>query len=117
MNGDQVTSVALASLGAPRTAPVAEIPYTISAGDAKGAGLGNYTIAFKSGQLAVTPRQLIVSADNNIKIFGDELVFAGTEFTTDGLVNGDRVTRVRLDSAGAAGKRFCRGQPLPHHRK
>jgi hypothetical protein len=113
VNGDQVTSVALASLGAPRTAPVAETPYTISVGDAKGAGLGNYTIAFESGQLAVTPKQLIVSADNNIKIFGDELVFAGTEFTTEGLVNGDKVTRVRLDSAGAPVGASVEGSPYP----
>ncbi len=46
----------------------------------------------------------ITAAYSPFKVYGDMLTFAGTEFTTSGLVkaNGDTVTGVSLTSAGAA---------------
>src|SRR5262249_60958589 len=40
-------------------------------------------------------------ADDESKSYGQAVTFAGTEFTTNGLVNGDTVTSVSLTSAGA----------------
>jgi hypothetical protein len=53
VNGDSVSSVTLASAGAPATAAVAGSPYTITATNAQGTGLGNYTIAYAPGTLTV----------------------------------------------------------------
>jgi len=44
---------------------------------------------------------LTITASNLSKTYGQMLTFAGTEFNTTGLVNGDNVTRATLSSAGA----------------
>lgn len=49
----------------------------------------------------ITPRALGVTADSTTKAYGTTLTFAGTEFTTSGLVAGDSITSVALASAGA----------------
>jgi parallel beta-helix repeat protein len=62
-NGDSVTSVSLASLGAVSSAPVAD--YDIEPSAAAGTGLGNYTIVYHNGTLHVTPASAsIVSVGN-----------------------------------------------------
>jgi MBG domain (YGX type)/Domain of unknown function (DUF4214) len=50
----------------------------------------------------VNPALLTVTAIDASKTYGDAKTFAGTEFTTAGLVIGDSVTGVTLTSAGAA---------------
>jgi hypothetical protein len=62
----------------------------------------NYTITFVTGTLNVTPAALSITANNANKNEGDAFTFAGTEFTTSGLVNGDMVNSVTLFSFGAA---------------
>jgi hypothetical protein len=52
-NADTVSSVTLASAGAP--APVADGPYIVTASNALGTGLGNYAIAYDDGVLTVVP--------------------------------------------------------------
>ena len=52
-------------------------------------GLDNYTISYVNGSLTVNPAALTVTANSATKTYGDTVTFAGTEFTTDGLVNGD----------------------------
>jgi hypothetical protein len=62
---------------------------------------------------AVAPAPLTIKADDQIKTYGQTITFAGTEFTTSGLVNGDTVTSVTLTSAGAAPTAAVSGSPYP----
>ncbi len=56
---------------------------------AVGTGLGNYTISYVNGGLAVQPAALTITAASTSKTYGQTVTFAGTEFTESGLVNGD----------------------------
>src|SRR5450756_2310604 len=94
VNTDTVTSVTLTSSGAGATASVASYPIVASA--AVGTGLGNYSIIYHDGSLIVNPKALDVTAKDQSKTYGDTFSFAGTEFTTSGLVNTDTVTSVTL---------------------
>ncbi len=49
----------------------------------------------------MTPAALTITADDQSKAAGVDLVFAGTEFTTAGLVNGDSVDSAAITSIGA----------------
>ncbi len=111
INGDTVSSVTLTSAGAAATATVAGSPYDIVASSAVGTGLGNYTITYQAGKLSVDPKALGVTADDRTKTYGDAVTFAGTEFTTSGLINGDTVSSVTLTSAGAAATATVAGWP------
>ncbi|HJT77825.1 MAG TPA: MBG domain-containing protein, partial [Gemmataceae bacterium] len=73
----------------------------------------NYAFAFGAGTLSVTPAPLTITANSASKTYGQALTFAGTEFTTSGLVNGDTVTGVTLTSAGAAASAAVAGSPYP----
>jgi hypothetical protein len=112
-NGDSVTGVTLASAGAPGAAGVAGSPYAITASAATGTGVANYTITYVNGALTVTPAALTITANNATKTYGSTLGFAGTEFTTAGLVSGtgDTVTGVSLASLGAPGTAGVAGSP------
>jgi hypothetical protein len=46
LNGDVINSVSLSSAGTLATAGVAGSPYAITAANATGSGLGNYTISY-----------------------------------------------------------------------
>jgi hypothetical protein len=61
------------------------------------------TFASSSASLmqTVNQRQLFITANSTSKNEGDTLTFAGTEFTTSGLVNNDSVSSVTLTSDGA----------------
>ena len=99
VNGDSVASVTLASDGAAATAHVTGSPYAITASDAvagTGTELTDYTISYQTGSLTVTPAALTITANDATKTYGDTLTFAGTEFTTSGLVNGDSIASVTL---------------------
>ncbi len=101
-NDDSVASVTLTSLGAAATATVAGSPYLITPGAAVGTGLSNYTITYDTGNLTVDAASLTITANDTTKTYGDTTTFAGTEFTTTGLVNSDSVASVTLTSPGAA---------------
>lgn len=66
------------------------------------ARLGNYIIVTNSGTLTVTQASLTITASDAIKVYGQTASFAGTEYTSLGLVNGDLITNVSLSSSGAA---------------
>src|SRR5208282_3915495 len=102
VNSDTVTTVTLTSTGAAATATVAGSTYSIVPSAAVGTGLGNYTVTYANGTLTVSPATLTVTANNRTKTYGQAVTFAGTEFTTVGLVNSDTVTTVTLTSSGAA---------------
>ena len=73
------------------------------------AASGNYTVivtnsfgrATNLAAVIITPAALSITAGNASKNYGQTLTFAGTEFTSSGLTNGDSVTSVALTSAGA----------------
>jgi mucin-19 len=111
VNGNTVTSVTLASSGASATATVGGSPYTIVPSVAVGTGLANYTISYASGGLTVSPAALTVTANNRSKTYGQTVTFAGTEFTSSGLVNNDTVTSTTLTSSGAAATAIVAGAP------
>ncbi len=100
-NSDNVTDVTLASAGAAGTTGVGS--YAVNASSAIGAGLGNYTISYVDGSLAIDPALLTITANNRTKTYGDILALGTTAFGTSGLKNSDGVTGVTLASAGAAG--------------
>src|SRR5206468_1597838 len=63
------------------------------------------------GTLTVNKAALTVTANSTSKTYGQTVTFAGTEFTTSGLVNGDSVTSVTLSSSGAAATAPVAGSP------
>jgi len=84
---------------------VAGGPYAIGQGDLQvddGYGGTNYAITYAGADFGITPRPITVTANNFTKTYGDSMTFAGTEFTANGLQNGESVGSVTLASAGAA---------------
>jgi len=61
----------------------------------------NYSFAFSNATLNVTAAALTITANSTNKVYGQNLIFAGTEFTSSGLANNDAVTNVLLASDGA----------------
>src|SRR5207248_1837580 len=55
VNGDTVSSVTLTSAGAPASALAANSPFPILGNNPVGTGLGNYAIAFTTGNLTINP--------------------------------------------------------------
>jgi hypothetical protein len=100
----------LNSAGAVATAGVGS-PYAISASNAVGNGLGNYTISYLPGSMNVTPAPLTLRALNQSKIYGSTFSFNGTEFNATGLKNGETVGLVDLASAGAVATANVAGSP------
>ena len=81
--------------------------YTITAvysGDA------NFFASSNSVAQQVNSGSLTITANSTSKTYGQTVLFAGTEFTTSGLVNGDTVTSVTLTSDGAPA-----GAPVGNH--
>ncbi len=103
-NGDAISGVTLASLGAASTATVGT--YALSASNAQGSGLSNYTITYVNAPtgLTVTPAALTIAANNQSKVYGTTGNLGTTGFTETGLVtaNGDAISGVTLASLGAA---------------
>lgn len=100
-NGETIGSATLSSAGA--LAPADAGLYPISVGNAVGGTFnpGNYTITYSPGVMSVTPAPLSVTANDLTKVYGTAFTFAGTEFTTSGLRNGDVVESAFLSSLGA----------------
>jgi hypothetical protein len=111
VNGDTVSNVTLSSSGAAAAAGVAGSPYAINVTNATGGGLANYAISYQPGTLTVNPAGLTVSARDTNKVYGQAMTFAGTEFSSSGLVNGDTVSNVTLSSSGAAATAGVAGSP------
>ena len=77
---------------------VANSPVTTSCSG----GVDNkYDFSYVNGAVTVGPKALTVTAANSSKTYGQTKTFAGTEFTTSGLVSGDSVTSATLASSGA----------------
>ena len=76
-----------------------------------GAAKAGYSISYVAGTMAVTKAALTITAKDAAKTYGQTLTFAGNEFTTSGLVNGDTVNSVTLTSSGAAATAPVSGSP------
>jgi hypothetical protein len=90
---------------------VAGSPYAIVPSAAVGTGLSNYTISYTNGTLTVNAAALLITANSASKTYGQTVAFAGTEFSSSGLVNGDTVASVTLTSGGAAATATVAGSP------
>jgi len=102
VNGDTVSSVALASDGAPATASVGD--YAVAASEAAGSGLSNYVVTYVDGTLTVVPASLTITASDAAKTYGETAVLDG--YSVSGLVNGDTVEAVSLASDGSVATAF-----------
>ena len=74
-------------------------------------GNPNYAITYVGANLTVTAAPLTVTANNETKIYGATFAFAGTEFTSTGLQNGETIGSVILTSAGSAPTANVAGSP------
>ena len=102
VNGDTVSSVTETSTGSAATAAVGTDPIVPSAATFSAGLSSNYTITYANGTLTVNPAALTITANNASKTYGQTASFAGTAFTTSGLVNGDTVSSVTETSTGSA---------------
>ncbi len=66
---------------------------------------------YVNGSLTVNPAPLTITADSMTKTYGQTVTFAGTAFTTSGLVNSDTVASVSVSSTGAAANAAVAGSP------
>ncbi|WP_113647753.1 MBG domain-containing protein, partial [Pedobacter chitinilyticus] len=71
------------------------------------------TVTNPNGTLTVTQKALTVTASARTKTYGDAVTFAGTEFTSAGLINGDAITSVTLSSTGAVATATVAGSTYP----
>ena len=102
-NGETIGSVTItASGGAGATAAAGNYTLTPSAPVGGTFNPDNYDLVFNPGTLTVAQAALTVTANNLSKTYGQNVVFAGTEFALTGLMNADTVTSVTLASTGAA---------------
>jgi hypothetical protein len=87
-------------------------PVSVSGISISGVDAGNYTNNTTAATTAsITPAPLTVTANSQTKTFGTTLTFAGTEFTSTGLVAGETVGSTTLFSTGAVGTAPVAGSP------
>jgi len=112
-NSETVGTVTLAVSGSGGTAAAAVGSYTLTPSASTGGTFtaANYTITYNTGTLTVNTKTLTVTANNRSKTYGATVTFAGSEFTTAGLVNGNTVTSVTLTSGGAVATAGVSGSP------
>jgi hypothetical protein len=113
VNGDTVAVLSGApalSVGVTCTSPVGS--YAIITGPGTLAST-NYSFSLVNGTLNVTPASLTITANSTGKVYGQTLTFAGTEFSTSGLQNGETIGAVTLavSGGGAAATAPVAGSP------
>ncbi len=115
VSGDARPTVSYTCAGAAATASVADSPYSITVSNAEGSGLSNYDISYIAGSLVVDQKQLSIIAADRSKVYGSVATFNGaypsSDFTVTGLVNGDILTRIRLESSGATASALASSTP------
>ena len=123
---DIVYGTALSGTQLDATASVpGSFAYTPAAGTVLGAGAHqalrvaftptdsvDYNSASATAHINVARASLTVTANNLSKPYGATLTFAGTEFTSSGLIAGDSVSSVSLGSAGAPSSAAVGGYPI-----
>lgn len=89
INGDVVSSVTLSSAGTPAAASPLNSPYAITASNAVGTGLGNYSINYVGGKLFVTNNAPVITSAAGPSApvaAGSQVTVTGT-FTDHGIAN------------------------------
>ncbi|WP_431859162.1 GLUG motif-containing protein [Azospirillum sp.] len=99
-NGDSVSSVSLSSAGTAATAGVGS--YGITASNAAGSRLSNYTVTYVDGALTVTSRPILVTADTLSRPAGTNNPALTYSVGGQGLVNGDTLSGLLTTAAGTA---------------
>ncbi|MEI7667576.1 MAG: YDG domain-containing protein, partial [Erysipelotrichaceae bacterium] len=66
-----------------------------------GTKAGNYTLVEPTLSANIESNELIITADDDSKTYGDSYSFSGTEFSVTGLNSGDSISSVSLSSTGA----------------
>jgi hypothetical protein len=102
--GDRASGPALP--GAPTQAGDYTVVVDFASTDSTYAGVESSPLSFNIAQAALT-----ITANNLTKTYGQPVTFAGTEFTTSGLVTGDTVALVTLTSPGADALAGVAGSP------
>jgi hypothetical protein len=92
---DTLTGVTLTSTGG-LAATAVGTGISIVPSAASGSGIGNYTITYANGAMAVTQRPLTVTASNQNSNYGSSYSLGTSSFTTSGLVNSDAVSSAAL---------------------
>jgi hypothetical protein len=101
VNGDIISRVVNTSAGTVATAGVLGGPYAIVPSAAEGTYLpSNYIVSYVNGTLTVTPAPLTITANDVVKNYGENIALPVTAFSTQGLLNGDRVSTVLPSSVG-----------------
>jgi filamentous hemagglutinin family protein len=102
VQSDSVTLDSSGATGAFVSADVANgITVNTSGFIAGGVDSANYTLSQPSLSANITRYSLTITANNRGKEYGDIVSFAGTEFNSSGLQNGETIGSVTLSSAGA----------------
>lgn len=112
-NGETIGSVSETSPGTAATASVMGGPYAITPANAAGGTFtaSNYAITYANGALAVTPSNLLVTAANATKNYGETPTL--TAFSVAGLMNGDTIGAFTETSPGTAATASVMGSPYP----
>ena len=97
---DTLTGVTLTSTGGAATTAVGT-GISIVPSAASGSGIGNYTITYTNGAMAVTARPLTIAASAQNTNYGTSYALGTSSFTSSGLVNSDAVSSVTLKYSGA----------------
>ncbi len=105
-----VGDVGLSSLGSIATAGVTGSPYVIGF-NPNLTVVSGYELQVMTGTLTVTPATLSLTALSQSKGYGSTFTFAGTEFSSVGIKNGESVGAVDLASAGSAATAEVSGSP------
>ncbi|MDD5141755.1 MAG: MBG domain-containing protein [Verrucomicrobiales bacterium] len=72
----------------------------------------NYSVLATNSTLTIGAKAASVTANNASKNYGQTVTFAGTEFTSGGLINGDTITSVTLTSVGATNTAGVANYPI-----
>ena len=103
-NGETILTVTMTSAtGFVCNAPVVDVLHTVVPGApllTGTANLDNYDVTWTAGNITVDPKALTVTANDRDKVYGVEVVPAGTEFTSSGLACTDVINSVTLTSDG-----------------
>ncbi|MBI2283334.1 MAG: Ig-like domain-containing protein, partial [Bacteroidetes bacterium] len=98
VSGESISSVVLSSPGTLSTAAVGT--YGITAANATGAAVSNYTINYVTGTLTVTAAPLTITANDQTKVYGTTGILGSSAFSVTGLAAGERISAVTLSSPG-----------------
>jgi hypothetical protein len=110
--GDALTLAAASAGFADKNAGV-DKPVTASGLALAGSDAANYELSTTSvaTTASITPAPATVTAASLSKVYGESISFTGSEFTTTGLVAGETIGRVTLDSSGAAASQGVGASP------